>query len=163
MYEFVLICDWQTHQKNLEVSKKGFPLEPMYAGICTCSTKKLRHWHMQFETPACTILFLYQNHQDTPSKIQDLYESISMPDSQPLSGPSSVLNASLVVHFIILFVLRPVGGPGLPFFQSSYPYHCWSGIVVHPPITPLALAHSIVPPFFTQVLHSPPIICSLPF
>ncbi len=38
---------------------------------------------MQFETPACTILFLYQNHQDTPSKIRDLYEFISMPDSQP--------------------------------------------------------------------------------
>ncbi len=27
---------------------------------------------MQFETPARTILFLYQNHLDTPSKIQDL-------------------------------------------------------------------------------------------
>jgi hypothetical protein len=38
---------------------------------------------MQFETPTRTTLFLYQNHQDTPSKIQDLYESISMPDSQP--------------------------------------------------------------------------------
>ncbi len=33
---------------------------------------------MQFETPACTILFLYQNHQDTPSKIWDLYKSILM-------------------------------------------------------------------------------------
>jgi hypothetical protein len=38
---------------------------------------------MQFETRACTILFLYQNHQDTPSEIQDLYKSISIPDSQP--------------------------------------------------------------------------------
>ncbi len=40
---------------------------------------------MQYETLACTILFLYQNHQDTPSEIRDLYEFISMPDSQPLS------------------------------------------------------------------------------
>jgi hypothetical protein len=37
-------------------------------------------------------------------------------------GPSSVLNASLVVHFIVLFVLHPVGRPGLPFFQSSHPF-----------------------------------------
>ncbi len=34
---------------------------------------------MQFETPARTISFLYQNHQDTLSKIRDLYKSISMP------------------------------------------------------------------------------------
>ncbi len=53
--------------------------------MCTIRTKKLRHWHMQFETPACMISFLYQNLQDTPSEIQDLYKSISMPDSQPLS------------------------------------------------------------------------------
>jgi hypothetical protein len=41
---------------------------------------------MQFETPTRMISFLYQNHQDTPSEIRDLYESISMPDSQPLFG-----------------------------------------------------------------------------
>ncbi len=39
---------------------------------------------MRFEPPAHTISFLYQNHQDTPSEIWDLYKSISMPYSQPL-------------------------------------------------------------------------------
>ncbi len=38
---------------------------------------------MQYETPARTISFLYQNHQDTPSEFRDLYKSIFMPDSQP--------------------------------------------------------------------------------
>jgi hypothetical protein len=41
--------------------KKGFPLEPRYTGMYTFSTKKLRHWHMQFKTPARAILFLYQD------------------------------------------------------------------------------------------------------
>jgi hypothetical protein len=72
IYEFVLIYDRRTHRKTSEVSKKGFPLEPRYAWMCTFSTKKLRHWHMRFKPPACTILFLYQNHQDTPSEIQNI-------------------------------------------------------------------------------------------
>jgi hypothetical protein len=41
IYEFVLIYDWQTLFQSFE--KKGFPLEPRYAGMCTFSTKKLRH------------------------------------------------------------------------------------------------------------------------
>jgi hypothetical protein len=57
--------------------------------MCTFSTKTLRHSHVQFETPARTILFLYQNHQDIPPEIQDLYESISMPDK-----PSSIFSRS---------------------------------------------------------------------
>ncbi len=28
----------------------------------------------------------------------------------------------LMVHFIVLFVLRPVGGLGWPYFHSSYPF-----------------------------------------
>jgi hypothetical protein len=43
IYKFVLIYDWQTHQKNFKFQKKGFPFEPRYAGMCTFSTKKLRH------------------------------------------------------------------------------------------------------------------------
>jgi hypothetical protein len=30
-------------------------------GRCTFSAKRLRHWRMQFETPACTISCLYQD------------------------------------------------------------------------------------------------------
>jgi hypothetical protein len=56
---------------------------------------------MRFETPAGTILFLYQNHQDTSSKIQDLYESISMPYSQPPHGKINIFvhleNVSMIV------------------------------------------------------------------
>ncbi len=48
-------------KKTWKFWKKGFPLEPRYARMCTFSTKKLRHWHMRFETLACTILFLYQD------------------------------------------------------------------------------------------------------
>jgi hypothetical protein len=40
VYKLVLIYDWQTQQKNLEFQKKGFPLEPRYAGMCMFSTKK---------------------------------------------------------------------------------------------------------------------------
>jgi hypothetical protein len=68
------------------------------------------------------------------------------------SNPSSVLNASLVVHFIVLFGLRPVYGLGLPFVQSSYPF-CY-GILVHPPIPPLALTHYLAPPY-AQAFNSP--------
>jgi hypothetical protein len=81
-----------TLEKLQSFEKKGFPHEPRYAGTCTFSTKNLRHWCMQFETPACTILFLYQNHLDTPSETRDLYESISMPDSQ-------LLLARVISHF----------------------------------------------------------------
>ncbi len=38
------------------------------------------------------------------------------------SGPSSVPYASLVVEFILLFVLCPVGRPGLPFFNLVIPF-----------------------------------------
>ncbi len=48
IYKFVLINDRQTKRNNLEVRKKGFPLEPRYAGMCTFITKKN-------ETRACMI------------------------------------------------------------------------------------------------------------
>ncbi len=38
-YKFILIYDWQTKQKIFKVQKKGFPLQPMYTGMCTFSTK----------------------------------------------------------------------------------------------------------------------------
>ncbi len=49
-------------KKNFKVSKKGFPLEPRYAGMCMFSIEKLRHWRMQFETPAHTISFFVPGH-----------------------------------------------------------------------------------------------------
>ncbi len=83
VYELVLIYD-RRHTKKPKLKKRVSLLEPRYTGMCTFSTKKLRRWCTQFETSAHTISFVYQNHQDTPSKILDLYKSISMPDSQPL-------------------------------------------------------------------------------
>jgi hypothetical protein len=69
IYKFVFIYDPQTQQKNLEFQKKDFPLEPRYAGMCMFSTKTFETRAIQFESRACSFLFLYQNHQDT---IQDL-------------------------------------------------------------------------------------------
>jgi hypothetical protein len=38
------------------------------------------------------------------------------------------------------FVLRPLGGPGSPYFQSSYPcLIVWSSLVIRPPILPSCL------------------------
>jgi hypothetical protein len=74
----------------------------------------------------------------------------------PLFRTRVAVLSILMVHFIVLFVLRPVGGLGLPYFQSSYPFcFCWwSGIMVRPPLPLLALAPSLAPPY-AQVLHSP--------
>ncbi len=46
-----------------------------------------------------------------------------------------------------VFVLRPLGGPGLPYFQSSYPcLICWSSLMIHPLILPSCLeSHSLSP------------------
>jgi hypothetical protein len=39
IYEFVLLYNRQITKKT-EFQKKGFPLEPRYAGMCMFSTKK---------------------------------------------------------------------------------------------------------------------------
>jgi hypothetical protein len=63
---------------------------------------------MQLETPARTISFLYQNHQDTPSEIRDLHESISIPErANPFLSGRLVLSTGPGVgggftHFYIL-------------------------------------------------------------
>jgi hypothetical protein len=57
------------NKKSLGFPKKGFPLEPRYVGMCTFSTKTFETRAVGFETWACTVSFLYQNHQDT---IQEL-------------------------------------------------------------------------------------------
>jgi hypothetical protein len=57
-----------TMKETWVFQKEGFPLEPRYAGMCKFSTKNFETRAVQFETRACMISFLYQNHQDT---IQD--------------------------------------------------------------------------------------------
>jgi hypothetical protein len=66
--QHIHICTnlWSADIPKKQVSKKFFPLEPRYVGMCFFSTKTMRHWRMQFDTPARTISCLYQ---DT---IQDL-------------------------------------------------------------------------------------------
>ncbi len=60
--EFVRIYNWQIQKKLLSFKKNGFPLEPRCAKMCTFSTKKLRHWRIQFETPAGTIFVFVPGH-----------------------------------------------------------------------------------------------------
>jgi hypothetical protein len=51
----------------------------------------------------------------------------------------------------LCFVLRPLGGPGLPYFQSSYPcLICWSSLMICPPILPSCLEDSFSFPSFAQ-------------
>jgi hypothetical protein len=56
---------WSTigrhNEKTFKFRKKGFPLETCHPGMCTFSTKTLRHWRMQFETLAHTISCLSQD------------------------------------------------------------------------------------------------------
>ncbi len=51
--------------------------------MCTFSTKKVRHWCMQFEPLSRSILFLYQNHHPR----FETYESISMTTDIELNDP----------------------------------------------------------------------------
>jgi hypothetical protein len=84
VYKLVLIYNRQTQQKNL-FQKKGFPLEPRYAGMCTFSTKKIEPLtHAIWDTGLYDFVFVPETFT-TPSKIQNLYESISMPYNQPIS------------------------------------------------------------------------------
>ncbi len=53
---------------------------------------------MQIETPAHTISFLYQNYQDTPSKIWDLYESIALPDT--ISSPPPKIVEQNILDYV---------------------------------------------------------------
>ncbi len=64
-------------KKTSKFQKKGFALEPRYVGMFTFSTKILRHWRMQFETPACTILFFYQDTLRDLRLIQIHFHAIS--------------------------------------------------------------------------------------
>ncbi len=58
------------------------------------------------------------------------------------------------------FVLRLLGGSGLPYFHSSYPYcFCWwCSLVFTLPSSPPALTHSLSPPY-AHASH-PSIPCS---
>ncbi len=91
-YKFVLIYNRQTHRTKLwSFGKRASPLSPG-TRECVCLVPKnwdadacnLRHRLVQF--CLCTRI---------PSKIQDLYKSISMPDSQstPFEAVSMQVNA----------------------------------------------------------------------
>jgi hypothetical protein len=58
---------------------------------------------MQFETPAYTILVLYQIPSGLSSKNRDLYKSVSMPYSQPLVGRGTE-GVTVGVHDIFLYI-----------------------------------------------------------
>jgi hypothetical protein len=68
-------------KKTLKFWKKGVPLKPRYAGMCTFSPKKLRHWCMQFKTPTRTISFLYQYTVWDLRLIRIHFHAISQPHS----------------------------------------------------------------------------------
>ena len=76
------------NNKNIEYPKKCFPLEPRYAGMCTFITKKNEtQAHAILDTGSYNFILVPEPIR-TPSKIQDLSESISMPYSQPLPKKS---------------------------------------------------------------------------
>ncbi len=85
---------WSSDSKKTSLfQKKDFHLEPRYVGMFTFSTEKLRHrrinlrhWLVQFYL--CT---------RTPSKICNLYESISKPYSQPLFSTGQVIQNTWAV------------------------------------------------------------------
>jgi hypothetical protein len=111
IYEFVLIYNLQTRQKKLlRAKKKGFPLEPRYAGMCTFSTKNVETHAVWFETWACTISCLYQNHQDT---IQDSrliwihFHAIANPFGGPKVGPGIIWALALPIRSWKEFLLVP--------------------------------------------------------
>ncbi len=82
--------DSQTVPPSNKESHSLKPLEPRYAGMCMFSTKKLRHWCMQFETRACMVLFLYQIHQDTIQDLRLILLEGNLPKSgNPYCGPTN--------------------------------------------------------------------------
>ena len=111
--------------------------------------------------------------------VDGFYENNNFTNDTPLGHVSSVSllshaflleswgcwirNASKTRHIHtmiwIYFVCRPLGRPGLPYFQSSYPI-CILGAILYStlPSSPLALALSpCIPPVYTHVavvLHS---------
>ncbi len=69
-----------TPKKLRSFEKRASPLSP---GMCECVRLVPKNW----DTDACNLrhrLVRFRFCTRTPYKIQDLYESISMPESQPL-------------------------------------------------------------------------------
>ncbi len=97
-------------QKNCQ--KKGFPLELRYAGMCTFSTKRFETRAIQFETQACTILFLYQYHQDNHLRIKT-YTNPFPCHSQPLRKYTNK-------KMVILHVYLLIGAKKTPVLQNGY-------------------------------------------
>jgi hypothetical protein len=82
IHEFVLIYDRQTQQKKLCSKIRASPLSLCTRERVCLVPKKLRNGPYNLRIGLVKFCFCTRTIR-TPSKIQDLYESISMPYSQP--------------------------------------------------------------------------------
>ncbi len=80
---YIRICTYQrladTPKKLRSFEKRTSTLSPRYVGMCTFSTKTLRHWRMRFETPAHTISFLYHDTIQDSRLIRIHFHAIANP------------------------------------------------------------------------------------
>lgn len=75
----------------------------------------MQHLHASF---SATIIHIF--HSGTGAFSGDHCRYLSW--MHPLFRARAIVLSILMVHIIFLFVLHPVGGPGLPHLQSSYPF-----------------------------------------